>query len=71
MSEENKQSKTESVVAGGSKELLSRIAELEKECGKIKETLWSRGQMVAAAQMSDAETGLHKTLSVWNHYITW
>ena len=51
--------------------LLGRIRELEKECGKIKETLRSRGQMVAAAQMSDAEAGLHKTLSVWNNYIKW
>lgn len=59
------------VKAACSKDLLERIRELEQECEQINAILIEHGQYVASAQMDDAVSGLHKTLSCWNEGIKW
>lgn len=51
--------------------VLGRIRELELECEQILAELIQRGQAVAAHQMDDAVTGLHKAKSCWNPFIKW
>lgn len=52
-------------------EFLARVSELEKECRQMVDVLVFQGQHVAAAQMCDAVSGLHKTQSCWNDGIKW
>ncbi len=54
-----------------SEDLRKYIDWMLSEANKINIKLIGKGQIVASNAMDDAVYGLHKTLSVWNHAITW
>jgi hypothetical protein len=59
------------VVEMSSSELCAHIRTLGDRAEAINKALCAHGQFVASAQMDDAICGLHKTLSCWNHAISW
>lgn len=54
-----------------SQELQEHLISLADRVEAINSTLVTKGQYVASMGTEDAINGLRKTLSCWNHAITW